>query len=363
MVLFLASAMGCSFLPWGKRSPYSGEELAKLVDKDIYVIDGEKYIKVHAGKDERGNTKFRYVKVEKYLAGEVEPLSLEAERVKRTPGKGVQKTEEQLIKKKEQRPPSSVVKKRHIKFPYLKRKVAILKFEDLTQFTYERFGEIIAQRLAKKMEEKVFTSLVMDRETVKHTCEELGLTVEDLKDPSKAKLLNETLGIQGIIMGAVYGPFATSSAPTPREKSSMAIVQIEVEFIDAARGCIVKKFAITNPLAESEQLGVLSEEKARYRAVDLAIDQILAQVAEEINRMEWFARIALVEGEKVYLNAGHQTGLKEGDLLEVYPAGDLIGTKPIGKIKVFELFGIDASVAKVIEGGGFQINDVAKPIS
>jgi hypothetical protein len=361
ILILLTFAMACSLLPWGKKSPYTKEELARLADKEIYIIDGEKYVKVIEGKDEKGTIRFKYIKIENYLAGEVKSLPLDAERVKRTEIKETVSEKKEEVKKTEQKTPLPLASK-SLKYPYLKRKMAVLTFEDRTKFTYERFGEIIAEKLATKIEVEIFSSLVMDREMVKFTLEKLHLKPEDLKDPSKAKLLNKTIGIQGIIMGVVYGPFVTTSALSQSEKSSMAIVQIEAKLIDTAQGRIIKEFTATNPLVDSKEMGALSEEKAKFRAVDLALDQILSQVADAINGMDWFTRIALVEENMVYLNAGFQTGLKEGDLLVVYPSGDLGGANPIGKIKVAKLFGVDASAAQVIEGGRFHINDVVKPL-
>jgi hypothetical protein len=365
--IFLTSAVACTLLP-GKRShaSYTKEELVRLSDKDIYIIDGEKYVKVPSGKDEAGNVTFTYVKVDRYLAGEVELLSPEAERVKReaVQGEGGETAQGEMVgaaqeTEKEKTPPITTA--RIIKYPYLKRKIAVLPFEDRTTFTFVKFGGVIADRLAKQMDTKVFTSLVMDWEMLKPTLQKLGLSLADLKDPAKTKLLNKALGVQGIIMGAVYGPFATSASPVADEKVSMAIVKIDVKFIDTSAGRIVKEFSATNPLAGSEEYGVLSEEKARYRAVDMVIDQIIAQVADEINGMDWLTRIASIEGNTVYLNAGNQTGLKNGDLLEVYPAGDLTGANPIGRIQVSKLFGIDAAVAQVIQGR-VQMDAVVKPL-
>jgi hypothetical protein len=373
LLLFLVtSAMACSLLPWRRSpSPYTKEEMARLSDKDIYVIDGEKYIKVQSGSDEQGNMQFHYVKVDRYLAGEVEPLSLETERVAREPTqpKGaapVAEEEERVAtqesmaqgQKEKETPPVTI---RSISHPYLKRKIAVLPFEDRTEFTFERFGEVIADRLAKRMEDKVFTSLVMDREMVRHAIAQLGVTFKDLHNPSRATVLNKALGVQGIITGAVHGPFVTTSTPAEYEKVSMAIVRVTVQFIDTARGRLVKEFVATNPLAGSEEFGVLSEERAKYRAVDLAIDQILAQLVDEIRGMDWLTRIALVEGKTVYLNAGYQTGLKKGDLLEVYPAGDIGGITSIGRIKVSKLFGADAAVARVVRGR-VQVNAVVRPL-
>jgi len=363
--LFLTSAIGCAILPWKKSpSPYTKAELARLSDKDIYVIDGEKYVKVQTGRDEKGNVQYAYVKVDRYLAGEVEPVSLEREQIKKEEVKGVEReTEEGTATvavrepaKRETHPATSKL----LKHPYLKRKIAVLPFEDRTTFTLEKFGEAIADRLAKRMEAKVFTCLVMDREMVRLTLAKAGLTPADLKDPAKAKLLNKALGVQGIIVGTVYGPFVSTTTEAEDEKVSMAIVRIDANFIDAAQGRIARKFVATNPAAGSEEFGVLCDEKAKYRAIDMVIDQIMAQVVDEINGMDWLTRIALVEGNTVYLNAGYQTGLKKGDLLEVYPAGDPSGTNPIGKIQVSKLFGVDAAVAQVIQGR-VQVDAVVKP--
>jgi hypothetical protein len=368
LTLMLTSAVGCALLP-GKKSPspYTKEQLALLSDKDIYVIDGERYVKVVTGKDEKGNVQYAYVKVDRYLAGEVEPLSPEKELIKKeeevqgvaqeTKG-GATAAEVRELERQETHAASA----RLLKYPYLKRKIAVLPFEDRTTFTLQKFGETIADRLATRMETKVFTCLVMDRETVRLALAKAGLTPADLKDPSKTKLLNKALGVQGVIVGTAYGPFVSTTAPATdgEEKVSMAIIRIDANFIDAAQGRVVRKFSATNPVAGSEEFGVLCEEKAKYRAVDLVIDQIMAEVVDEINGMDWLTRIALVEGNTVYLNAGYQSGLKKGDLLEVYPAGDLNGTNPIGRIQVSKLFGIDAAVAQVIQGR-VQVEAVVKP--
>jgi hypothetical protein len=212
------------------------------------------------------------------------------------------------------------------------------------------------------MESKVYTCLMMDRETVRLALGKAGLTPAELKDPAKAKVLSKALGVQGVIMGTVYGPFVSTSAPTTEgeEKVSTAIIRIDANFIDAAQGRLVKHFVATNPVADSEEIGALCEEKAKYRAIDMVVDQIMAQVIDDINSMDWLTRIAVVEGNTVYLNAGYQTGLKKGDLLEVYPAGDLNGTKSIGTVQVSKLFGIDAAVAQVVQGR-VQVEAVVKP--
>jgi hypothetical protein len=369
LTLFLTFAVGCALLPGKKApSPYTKEQLARLADKDIYVIDGEKYVKVARGIDEKGNIQYAYVKVDRYLAGEVEPISLGQEQKKKEGDvKGVEQETEigmtpamvQSAPQKRERKTAAI---KLLKYPYLKRKIAVLPFEDRTTFTFEKCGEAIADRLTEKMEATVFTCLVMDRETVRLALAKSGLTPADLKDPAKTKVLNKALGVQGILLGTVYGPFVSTMAPTTdgEEKVSTAIVRIDANFIDAAQGRVIKKFSVTNPAAGSEESGALCEEKAKYRAMDIVVDQIMAQVVDEINGMDWLTRIALVEGNTVYLNAGNQTGLRKGDLLEVYPGGNPGGMNPIGRIQVSKLFGVDAAVAQVIQGR-VQVDALVKP--
>lgn len=359
LVLILAVSLACSKLPWPKRSRYTKEELARLADKDVYTIDEEHYIKVPTGTDEKGNVTFAYVRVEEYLSGKVEPLPVEAERIRRADKQEPARPRQEETAVVEGN--SAVVSStRSAKHPYLKRKMAIVPFEDRTDFDYGKFGTQIANRLADRMEMQVFTSLVMDWEMITRAMDGLDLTPQDLEDPANGRRVNAALGVQGIITGAVYGPFVTSSAQDESEKRSMALIQISLKFIDAAQARVIKEFVAINPLADSEQMGDLSEERAKYKAIDLAIDQIIAQIAPDIGAMDWFTRITYVDGTAVYLNAGYQTGLKEGDLLQVYPSETIEGGIPKGSIRVTKLFGFDASMAQVIKGSGFQVNDVVR---
>ncbi len=78
----------------------------------------------------------------------------------------------------------------------------------------------------------------------------------------------------------------------------------------------------------------------------------------------WLTRVAMVEGNRIYLSAGKASGLREGDILAVYgPGREIIHpiakvsmgfqTGPYkGKIKVVKLFGRDASEADLIAGEG-----------
>jgi len=114
----------------------------------------------------------------------------------------------------------------------------------------------------------------------------------------------------------------------------------------------------------------MSPEKAKVRAIDIAIELIAEDALRSILSIDWHARIASVEQQRVFLTAGRLSGLQLGDVLEAYTVGPSIidsATKlPLGtpkgefkgQLEVVELFGVDAASAKTKSGGGFTATDM-----
>jgi hypothetical protein len=102
---------------------------------------------------------------------------------------------------------------------------------------------------------------------------------------------------------------------------------------------------------------------------------LLAQTAVDLEKLAakygWSTRVAMVEGNNIYLSAGKASGLKQGDMFAIYGPGKEI-IHPIAKVsmgfqrgpykgmvKVSNLFGRDASEATVVAGPGtIQVNDI-----
>jgi hypothetical protein len=102
---------------------------------------------------------------------------------------------------------------------------------------------------------------------------------------------------------------------------------------------------------------------------------LLAQTAVDLEKRAakygWSTRVAMVEGNNIYLSAGKASGLKQGDMFAIYGPGKEI-IHPIAKVsmgfqrgpykgmvKVSNLFGRDASEATVVAGPGtIQVNDI-----
>lgn len=93
------------------------------------------------------------------------------------------------------------------------------------------------------------------------------------------------------------------------------------------------------------------------------------QIIATMDKLSWEGRIALVNGDRIYLNVGRLSGLQVGDILkvsdegeEIYDpqSGSFIGKSPgrlKGTLEVVSYFGQDGSIAIVHSGAGFKEND------
>lgn len=91
-----------------------------------------------------------------------------------------------------------------------------------------------------------------------------------------------------------------------------------------------------------------------------------------LEKLSWEGRVALIKGERIYLNAGRLSGLQVGDILKVMEEGEdvfdpetgaLIGRVPgrlKGTIEVVSYFGKDGSIGVIHSGSGFKENDIVQ---
>lgn len=99
---------------------------------------------------------------------------------------------------------------------------------------------------------------------------------------------------------------------------------------------------------------------------------LISKFSSSLEKMSWEGRVALVKGERVYLNAGRLSGLQVGDILKVMEDGEdvfdpetgaLIGKVPgrvKGTLEVVSYFGRDGSIGVLHSGGGFKENDLVE---
>jgi len=254
-----------------------------------------------------------------------------------------------------------------------RKKVAILDFENNTTYKEEKIGEAVAKKLSDKLEatQRVVT---LDKTVVSEMLKREGFKFEKLSDPAVMKRANQSLGIQAFALGTVTDVSLLSSkaSETSDEEVAFATSKVEIRLIDASTGNLLKTFIGRSPIFGTKESGEYSRGKAVLKAIDFSLDDVLDGFLRQLDLLDWTTSIARIDGENIYLNAGKLSGIRIGDTLEVFEPGKEIfhpntnlslgwtTGKLKGAVRITDLFGVDAAIAKSVQGSGFRSDDVVR---
>jgi hypothetical protein len=348
-----------SWFPFKKEPPYKAKT-KELLDKEVVIIDKEEYVKVYNPKASEGGNepKYLYVPVNEYLSKRdafIPSIARKEESKKESPVSPAKPPTAVVEQVYSVSPPVSAV-------PSLKKKVMIAYFDDRTTDVDEEFGDWITEKLIKEVSRRSARVLFVDYEMVKEFLAKREIALTDLETPKVLHLLNEVFGIHALVVGHLSGPYVfTTKAEKDKDGMASAIIKIEMRLVDTSTGKTLKNLSANNPIFATKEKGTFSEEKAKVKAIDLTIADLGRSLPKEIEGLDWFCRIAKVDGEDVYLNAGKLTGLKVGDVMEVFPPGEPGGQgEAKGKVQISTFFGVDASMGKLINGKIPDVDDILK---
>jgi hypothetical protein len=247
--------------------------------------------------------------------------------------------------------------------PKMKRRVLVLPADDKTNYKNEQLGELATRRLITRLEN---TGVII--------CVDPATTniQGSFTDPANIKTLNEVFGVQIVLKSVLSDVYTTTTKIEGKDENeaSFAMSKLSIDVFNTDTGLMLKQLSGRNPMSLSREKGELSPEKAKIKAIDLAIEMIADDLLRTVLSLDWHARIASVDEGKVYINAGRLSGLEKGKILEVYTAGEkIIDSKtkaPLGttkgtlkgELEVVELFGVDASWTQSKKGGSFSPTDI-----
>ena len=360
-ILFLLFA--CSTPSWFplKKGPPHKAKMKELLDKEVIIIDRQEYVKVQNPRISEGSDqpKYLYIPIDEYFAKKetfIAP-SIRKEEVK--DGSSLPFTKPLPSPVERGAFPTSVAVST---VPDLKKKVVIAHFDDRTISADERLGDWMAEKLMKEVVQRSNKILFVDYPMVKEFLEKRGVALKDLETPKTLHLLNEVFGIQAVVLGELSGPYVfTTKGAKDQDGTSSAIIKIDMRLVDTFSNKTLKTLSTANPIISTKEKGTFSDEKAKGKAIDLTIVDLGRSLSRELDNLDWFCRIAKVDGEEVYINAGKLTGLKVGDVMEVFRPGMTGDQGEVkGKIQISAIFGIDASVGRLIQGKKPDENDILK---
>jgi TolB-like protein len=207
------------------------------------------------------------------------------------------------------------------------------------------------------------------------------LSEENDYDMAQVAKIASGLGVAAVLEGKVLTMRAKrvgDSVGFIRQMKAQVSTQVRVriyagkngkEILNEVRSADTE--ASTTRMGESGDLTkTLSEDPELVKtAVRQAFLSAVPNVLRAVEKLAWEGRVAMISGERVYVNAGRLSGLQVGDILKVTEEGDevydpdtgrFIGTAPgrlKGTVEVVSYFGKDGAIAVIHSGSGFQEND------
>jgi len=248
-------------------------------------------------------------------------------------------------------------------------RIAVVEFENKTVYG-TRLGTAAADILVTELA-RTNRFILIERQKLERVMAEQKLGLTGAVEASSAAQMGRVLGAAAIVTGAVsqYGFKTTGNDVLLMEsKKQQAEAAVDVRIIDAETAQILyaESGKGTAQSSTGSFLGLGSrssyDESLEGNALRNAITSFAANVVRRLTQIPWSCRVAEMDGQTIYLDAGLASGLDAGSVLEVIQLGAeikspstglVIGHKEtkLGQCRVIQHMGEDASTAQMLEGG------------
>lgn len=275
------------------------------------------------------------------------------------------------------RPPEPV---KAVKVEGPKLRIAVVDFENKSAYG-QRLGTAAADILVTELA-RTDRFILIERAKLEKIMAEQKLGLTGAVNPDTAAQMGKILGAAAIVSGAV-SEFGVKTAGTDllitESKRQIAECVVDVRIIDAQTSQILYAESGRGKAESSTGsflgLGTKSsyDEALEGKSLRSAIEGFAANVVTKLSQLAWSCRVADVDGQTIYLDAGERSGLPLGTVLEVVRLGAeikspstglVIGRKEtrLGKARVEKHFGEDGAEARMIEGPAPSMGDLCRMI-
>lgn len=257
----------------------------------------------------------------------------------------------------------------------IKKRLLLLKFENLTQVQEDILQEAIAGELKSLLTDRLDLVLVdSPLSTSSSLTSQLGKPTEE------QLLIARGSGIDALVTGVIkeakmQNQFQQTGIFENRSVEAKVKILFKVTDVLTRREVFSKEFTST---AHEERLELIDRSPAALgelsrSAVTQGVRNLGPALYSLSNRIAWSGRIAKTEFQRYYVSGGRQSGLYPNLLLKVYSPPEEVKEKTSGQslgfargrfkgfLKIIENFGDDASVAVLHLGGGFKEEDLVEP--
>lgn len=261
-----------------------------------------------------------------------------------------------------------------------KLRVGVVNFQNKTPSRVLGIGEAAADILGTILQ-KTERFIIIPQQDMASVLNHQSLGASGVIDPSTAAQMGKVLGLNAIVTGSIT---AYSEAEEGKDlliyqqKKQIARVTVDYRIVDTTTGIQLMADSGQGEYAKATGGALGLGSKSTYDA-DLrdgalrdALTKAMVNMLKQLEETDWNGRIADIQGQNVYINAGKKSGLKVGDVLVVQELGGMIydpqtrvaiGQAPgrvKGELMVTAFFGNDGSVAMIRSGAGFKTNDLVK---
>ncbi|HSB64897.1 MAG TPA: CsgG/HfaB family protein [Thermoanaerobaculia bacterium] len=277
-----------------------------------------------------------------------------------------------------------------------KPRVAVLEFVDKSSHYYSWY------RVGRAAQDMMVTALVkgdafrvIDRERLQALMQEKNLSLSGDVDPKTAVKVGKLLGVEYLIVGAITEFGVTNSGANVPGYGGLPSFSMRTQRMDAA----VDARAINTSTGEivwADSAKDSSSDKSVYVAGagggshdGQKLDKILRPVVEKLassvsaKKLETsglggtadasgvIGKIAKADGGTLYVNAGSEAGVKQGDEFNVYrvgeqikdpDTGEVLGANEVkvGRVRITNVMGPRLSTAVSVSGSGYRAGDTLR---
>lgn len=280
-----------------------------------------------------------------------------------------------------------------------KPRVAVLEFKNKAShytWTWYEAGRGAQDMLVTELV-KSGKYRVIEREQLAAIMQEKGLSLSGDIDPRTAVKFGKMLGVEYLIAGAVTQLGTTDRGasvpggllrglPSVNVRSQKAEAAVDARAFSTSTGEIVWADSAKDETSDASVFVAGAGGGASdHGKVDKILRPVVQKLASSFGKADLkssgmgghgdasgiVGKIANVDGGTLYLNAGSEGGVKEGDEFTVYrvgkqikdpDTGEVLGADEVkvGRVKVTAVKGARLSTATAVSGSGFKAGDTLK---
>lgn len=258
----------------------------------------------------------------------------------------------------------------------LKRKVAIARFTNETNYGTGLFTDAAGDRLGKQASDILISDLTRSGKFIVIERGDLGkLEAENaLLGLSPEQFRKNLVGVDALVLGSVveFGRKETGSTVLfSRTRTQIAQAKVNIRLVDPRTGLVFFSENGGGEAALETQVVLGVGDRAAFdatlndKALSAAITNLIDKVLNSLEDKPWTSAVLAVEGGNVLIAGGQRQGLRSGDRLKVLTPGRVVKNpqtglplqlpgQQVGEVEVAGFFGDsetnEGSVCRVVSG-------------